>query len=258
MLAALHEWLPRHEAAKAAHRAVELNEAWENFGESYGAREALIKAPAPDIHAVAHKLRTLLDFCHCGETRQDVDSADTLSELLSEPEFSAAWGVARVYQDVLRLAGLRPDLVEVQPFDAKAWIEAFETIPGHEMRPAGPAYMEPEAWGPGCPSPDDLLISDPVAIANYRDQVRAKFKDPQEYDKHLRAQGHSPENSVYPPQREALEWAYSHDPAERDRMLALWDRRAAHCKSEPQGAALWRGLTSWQRDLIKQAARTAA
>lgn len=152
LMVALRAWQPVFEASYARHGVEAASEAWEDASDALeAASKSLINAPARDSADFVFKFRVYLDSVHCTRTRHDIDTADTLSELLSDPHFDGAWPLARLYQDALRLAGERPDLQDAQPFDDAAWVAAFEALPGHSIWPTGPVYAEPDAFPGGDP-----------------------------------------------------------------------------------------------------------
>ncbi|MFZ2770024.1 MAG: hypothetical protein WAZ50_02785, partial [Minisyncoccia bacterium] len=96
---------------------------------------ALINTPAPTAEAVLEKLQVMTYEFH------GVETADDVSELLTgdDPD---AWVIARVMQDLMRLTGSASPLADAQPFDADAYIAAFESNPAHRMTAFGPTYLE--------------------------------------------------------------------------------------------------------------------
>jgi hypothetical protein len=148
LVAIVREWQARLDEAEERHGLSEAHDAWEEH-RTDAEFDSLMDIPAPDLAAVRYKLRAYLERAHCGMARHDVDTADTISEFLTNPNLDGPWGAARVYQDLLLLTGERSDLVEAQPFDAEAWIDRFTAHPGHEASVYGIAYNEPDAWPDG-------------------------------------------------------------------------------------------------------------
>lgn len=151
LLEIFREWWPRRVMAEERHNAEAITEAWENYDGRDDAIFALIDTPAPTVAAAVEKVRVLLDRAHCGMRYQDVDSASTISEFLTNGTLDGPWPIARIYQDLLRMTGGRPDLATAEEFDANSWLNNFCAIAGHSMSNRGPCYMEPEAFPEGDP-----------------------------------------------------------------------------------------------------------
>lgn len=94
--------------------------AWLESEVLYEAFEAMIDTPAATPEALAYKLQALLQRAHCPLVHDDAGEAATISELLTDRTYDGTWPLARVFQDALRLAGLRADLVAVEAPSAPA------------------------------------------------------------------------------------------------------------------------------------------
>jgi hypothetical protein len=162
-LQALREWRPRLEEARRRYEHDQKHEAWEEYSGRDAALERLIDTPAPTLRALTQKVRALLLEIHCDKIGQDIDTADTVAELLTSKEWQGAAPIVCLYQDLLRLTGQRPDLAAVEAFDVAGWVTRFEAIPGHELGPQGPCYIEPEAW------PDGDHSKEPAGAHLWRD-----------------------------------------------------------------------------------------
>lgn len=156
------EWLSRRNVAeqkhgyRAAHEALDADGAW------LDAFDALLDTPVPDLTAFVVKLRLYMHQVHCDRLWHHPDCAETMSEWLTSKAWDDARGSARLYQDALRLVGGPRELIDAQPFDREAWIRDFEALPGHQIRPNGPCFMEPEAW------PDGNMSKSPLGAERWR------------------------------------------------------------------------------------------
>ena len=149
MISALREWRPTRDAAMATHRFTQLNDDWSNFSAA-PAEDALIQTPAPHAEGLALKLGLVVSR-QVGVALDDLQTVEGMSSLLSSAHRGER-DLALAYQDALRIAGLRPDLVAAQPFDVEGWIDAFEAHPGHTITRTGRLeYMEPKAYGADTP-----------------------------------------------------------------------------------------------------------
>jgi hypothetical protein len=118
------------DAGAARDEVKAANDELEQFS-TYGPWRAMMDTPAPSIEAVGYKLRALLDRGHADDVGDDVDTPETITKLLAEHPIDGAAPIARIYQDVLRLAGERPDIVAAQPTpDAEDLIDEYRAIGG--------------------------------------------------------------------------------------------------------------------------------
>jgi hypothetical protein len=215
---------------------------------------ALLNARAPDTHALLLKARLLLEETNRETQGDGPDNPETIARLLSVEDQQWRGGpLVRIYFDLLRLTGTASPVLDVAPFDAKGWADAFEALPGHQIGGRGPIYYQPEAWGSTL-TEADFRVTDPTAIAAYKAWVKAKLGGAL-WAEELRK---SPSYETLPfqiAQVEAIEIAFDHDHAERNRLLALWEEWIAICTQPPIGRRLWAGLTDWQQTLVKAEGR---
>lgn len=114
--------------AEVASRASGLSEEqWEEASDRAAELEGeLHRTPAPDIAAVAEKVRLTLRP-QVEDYRDDsVDDPRTIATALADDDCTVREQVL-AYQDLLRLSGLRPDIAAVTAFDPAPFIEAAQT-----------------------------------------------------------------------------------------------------------------------------------
>ncbi len=262
MVTALREWMPVRQAALAAHRVEELDEAWRDHSVCV-AEDALIRTPAPNAQALALKLGLVVSR-HMGVSFEELQTVECITGLLTSDEPDER-DLALTYQDALRLAGQRPDLVAAEAFDAAAWIANFEALPGHTMelvsdrsQAARPEFADPIAWGPDMPAFDDIKVTDPAAIARYEAAVRASYTDEEWEEAKQTTQwasrfGKDEAFTAAHPQHVEKAYPDETDP-ERQRLLALLELRRQRSLNErkPLGAGRWGALTLWQRKAVSR------
>ncbi|MCR5874387.1 hypothetical protein LRS10_09550 [Phenylobacterium sp. J426] len=246
MVAALNDWLPKREAAKAELDYGRISDDYLSFDVA-AVEDAVIESAPETPTELAHKLGLAASIILEVDPEQ-LETPEGLSAILSRRD-RADTAVVRVYQDALRLAGARPDLVAAQPFDVEAWIDTFEAHPGHLVTESGRVeYQEPLAWG--APDEAELLISDPEAIERYNAWVRSHYSD-EDWEASERAGTTGWAGKPFiPAQVEAIHAAYPEGP-ERERLLALWELRHERLTGEPLGAHLWRDLADWQKEAVR-------
>jgi hypothetical protein len=232
-LAVFDAWKPLRDAAEARHRERELDAAWEAINPQ-DAFVALHETPAPTAEALTEKVRIYIAEVLCTEQGMKVDDPDTLSRLLSDPDIEGAWGMVRVYQDLLRLTHQSPELANAQAYDPAPFVAAFEALPGHYFSPMmGPTYTD-EAW-PDRPTDDAVTITDPARLAAY---AAFRGRTANDYSRGIQL-GDSAD--------EAVRLVFADDPEERDRLLdALAGRRVP-----PVGLTMWRDLPEWKQDAVR-------
>lgn len=244
---ALRAWAPLLAAARERHGFTQAHEVWEahdGIGQGF---ETLVDTPAPTLEAVVFKVRTILAEVACQYLRQNVDEPDTISELLSESHYDSNWPMARVYQDLLRLTQMRPELVAAGAFDAEAWVKDFEALPGHRITPWGPAYVHPDAWPVDRASDAEVTITDPLRLIQLAQDRAERTGEPvQPYDHRGVQLGEGCMGAV--------ERIYADDPAERDQLTTALRSRMA----PPQGSAQWRALPEWRREHVQSWAASRA
>lgn len=255
MVATLRDWWPVRQAAGAAHRTEELNQEWDSHNLS-PSEDALMATPAPNISALALKLAMALSREH-GLALEDLQTPEQIAELLSNSDAEARDYVL-AYQDALRLAGERPDLVAAKAFDVQAWISAFEAHPGHHVTRSGrPSYEEPQAYGADTPAYNDIKVVEPEAIARFDAYQRSHYTDEQwaaaKADRLKMGYGIREDGHPFVAQcLDHLEGAYPDGGAEFERLKALWDLRHDRlANGTPTGARLWRDLPEWQKQAVR-------
>lgn len=113
--------------AEIASRAPDLSEEqWEEASDRAAELEGeLHRTPAPDIAAVAEKVRLTLRP-QVEDYRDDsVDDPRTIATALADDDCTVREQVL-AYQDLLRLSGLRPEIASVTAFDTAPFIEAAQ------------------------------------------------------------------------------------------------------------------------------------
>lgn len=113
--------------AVAASRAPDLSEEqWEEAADRAAELESeLHRMPAPDVAAVAEKVRLTLRT-QVEDYRDDsVDDPRTIATALADDDCAVREQVL-AYQDLLRLSGLRPEIASVTAFDTAPFIEAAQ------------------------------------------------------------------------------------------------------------------------------------
>lgn len=108
--------------ADAAYRQKGLSDdEWDKLCDRADAtRDRLFALPAPDVAALAEKLRLSLRVKIEDRPDDDVDDPRTIAAGLAGPLRPQV----QAYQDALRLAGQRPEIAEATPFDPDPFIAA--------------------------------------------------------------------------------------------------------------------------------------
>jgi len=253
MLAALADFRPIRDAAEARLRLSEIGDEQEALWPAvHDAREAVMQAQPKTPAGLALQLRVLiaeyLDRSDDSDERQlSADDPTDISELLSRNDYGADRNIALLYQHALRLAGINSPALAAAAFDAEAWVAAFESLPGHAVAPRGPRYEESVAWG--VPRREEIMITEPEALARYDQNVRKRFTDEQweRYADHGYPRCGRP---FIVDCEQHLEDAYPDGGPEYDRLLALYRQHMTMWKEPPLGGASWASLTKWQKKLV--------
>lgn len=239
-LAVLREFKPRYDAESARLRVEELEKAYDAaLGRQGKLAEALINTPAPTTEAALHKLQVLLFEWH------GIDEPDGVSEVLTGPD-PDQWCALRVMQDLMRLTGSASPLATVEPFDADAFIAAFEERPGCVMTAHGPRWQEPQAW-PGLLESLEFnarfTVTDPERLTLYCDE---KGYAGDERDLIMKG-------GVFTVDAIALMFPDQPEKVEGLRQLAA--EQSAIRKANPAGSHDWGSLKDWQKDAVRAAAK---
>jgi hypothetical protein len=89
--------------------------------------EAVWRAHSPDLEALASKMRMHLGSVIADRLTDDIDDPRHFSAMLGEAHGDALRAeLLALYQDTLRLAGLRPEIATAQPFDPSELVYACE------------------------------------------------------------------------------------------------------------------------------------
>lgn len=232
-----------------------IDEAEELSGAAYDTRtEALvdlIDAPAPDASAAAYKLRIWLDRAYCGKIGYDIDDPETVAELLAETDIAGPWAPVRVYQDLLRLSGLRPELHDPIRFDPSDWLLEFEKNPGHRVGDLGFTARQ-GAWGE--PSKSEFVVNDPAAVSRHWDAYEARAK---QHD-HLVDPSQLARWRAMPlrlTDDARLAELFPEGGPEHDRLAEVWKRNLEARKGGALAAHQWRDLPPWKRDAVRAVAK---
>lgn len=114
------------DAEAASHEPGLSGEQWEEAADRAADLEGkLHRTPAPDIAAVAEKVRLTLRI-QIEDGRDDsVDDPRTIATALADDDCTVREQVL-AYQDLLRLSGLRPEIASVTAFDTAPFMEAAQ------------------------------------------------------------------------------------------------------------------------------------
>lgn len=89
--------------------------------------EAVWRAHSPDIEALAAKMRLHLGSVIADRLADDIDDPRHFSAMLAEAQRDAIEAEQlNLYQDMLRLAGVRPEIADAQPYDPSELVYACE------------------------------------------------------------------------------------------------------------------------------------
>jgi len=115
--------------AEVASHAPDLSEEqWEEASDRAAELEGeLHRTPAPDVAAVAEKVRLTLKTQVEFFRDDSVDDPRTIATALMD-EDGAVREQVLTYQDLLRLSGLRPEIASVTAFDSAPFIEAAKAV----------------------------------------------------------------------------------------------------------------------------------
>jgi hypothetical protein len=255
MLEILRAFQPIRDAAHERLRLDQLAEAEEALWPPvHEAREAVMQVVPTTMPNVALKLRMMVEEYldredSDDERRLDLDDPLDMSELLSRSDYTIERNLTLLYQQTAHLAGMRSPALSAAPFDPEAWVAAFETLPGHQVTPRGVEYQEPAAWG--VPSRDELMLTDPEALARYDEYVRQRFTDEQWAEYGARGSRPRPGQPFFIECISQLEDAYPHGGPEFDRLKAVYDRRLELWSKPPIGAPKWQALLPWQKKAVR-------
>jgi hypothetical protein len=135
--------IPKGESEHLRKAAAE--EAWgQSFEVMADSTQAVVDTPAPDLHALIYKIRTILTRGHLEFAKDSVDNPETLARWLGEP-WDGAWPIVRVYQDLLRLVGERPEIAALQPAPKATRSPRKTTTELRGHHPQRPRWRSPTA-----------------------------------------------------------------------------------------------------------------
>jgi len=107
----------------------------------FDAEDRLFATPAPNLSALAVKMRVHLHRSVADRISDDLSDPRHFSAFLSSPYIDER-AALRIYQDILRLAGERPEIASAQPFDPSSIINLARTLGARitisEWRPEKP------------------------------------------------------------------------------------------------------------------------
>lgn len=212
-----------------------------------GARQLIYPLRAPSLPALLEKLAAYCEHDSPAKLIRFAES-DEVARALSEGSDGAMF--VHLYRDIAALCGAHDPTMGVEAFDAKAWVEAFEAHPGHEIMFNGkPAYMD-EAFP--LPTDEELTITEPAILEALEQYYRDHSPD-HAAERLAEGKTNTPVNMKY--HGKVLDWAFTNHPAEHAHYSAVWQRYLDARKAEPAGAAAWKALTYWQRNLVKAYAK---
>ena len=249
MIAALGEWLPRLRAAVAAngghnpHEEDEHDRRDATYDALCGAAEAILKATAVTDDDLILQFEVSF-FDDVGGWR--LDDPETWVRLLTEPVHSGARTQVRMFQTLLRYMGrTQHPACGAAPWDAAAWVEAFEAIPGCEVAPGG-ALFRNEAWE-GYIGDEAFTVTDRALVDAFLDRERVTDPDLRApWDRGICLRG---SDAV------TIRKVFLHDPAEAERLIRLNEEQRAILAGPPRGRDLWRSLPHWQQKAARDFAR---
>jgi len=140
-LAALRAYLPARDAARQRHNYDAASAADDDTCDAM--RSAMYDAldvPVATLEELQQKFWIYLDLFAADYQGETPDAPEMFSRMLSGPSDEA--GLARLYQDVLRLTGASSAVLDAERFDARAWIEDVERLPGAVVDRCGVGVME--------------------------------------------------------------------------------------------------------------------
>jgi len=140
MINVFREWRPSRDAAVKA-LGCDGDPCEATFNTVFEAFEAIMAMTPPDLSGLLLQLRLLIERLHLEYTHEAAVDVPTAQRLLDEP-LNDAGGLFAIYRNALGLAGIDDPVRHVRPFDAAAWVAAFEALPGHEVTGRGPAFIE--------------------------------------------------------------------------------------------------------------------
>lgn len=243
----VHEW---REQAIATSKALGIDDLDEQASDAHAAADdalcELVNTPAPDLAALTEKVRLWLARVHCDFAGDNIDDPEVMARLVNDAHLDRSWGPARFYQDLLRLTGQRPELLDPAPFDPAGWISDFEANPGHHITGGSPSYTH-EAFGE--PSPYALLVVDEAAIARFWSASDAVHGGKEHYaERRERSIG----QPVSVQSQDEIRWFYPDGGDEADRLNQAWNEKQESQRATPVGYGMWTSLPRWKRDLIRE------
>lgn len=255
-LAALRAFRPIYDATTKRLRIDDLErENDDRAGALALAAEALLNTPAPDAGAALEKLMILMSQWHgIGEEGDDAPAALTGSD-------PWPWGVVRVAQDLMRLTGSASPMLAAEPFDAEGFIQKFTAIPGHLIDESGRvSFMSPDAW-PGRIAEHEfnaLFTLNGERLATYRAAERQQpdYGTQPGWTEEDEARVNAYTSVIV--SADTVHWAYPDDPAKVAELRDIAARQAEIRKSPPAGAHLWKALTDWQKEAVRETAKRLA
>lgn len=94
------------------------------------ADQAMLRTPAPHVRAAAEKLRNQLECEVSGYLGESIDDPRLISAWLGSCTPVDTINLIYLYQDLLRLAGIRPDVANAKPFDAAGLLAEVKAAGG--------------------------------------------------------------------------------------------------------------------------------
>ena len=127
-------------------------------------------------------------------------------------------------------------MIEVKPFDAAAWVGAFESLSNCTVGIHGPVHDDPDYDAP-------FTVTDPAVITAYRERHA---------DDRVIREGEGP---FIMGNRSMIAEVYAADPARVADLERRWDERR---NERPTHVAMIEALAPWQRKAVRGFARQRA